>query len=107
MVIFSSSAGADVMYFDMVGREILASLGENTGLKEGVFTVDDLPILLEKIECLSDQSTDREGAQELPDTSLDQSEENIIHIGLKQRLFPLGELVKLAIKKNKKVYWQY
>jgi hypothetical protein len=99
LVRFRSDAG-DLIMFGDVAVKLLKMMGQ-TGDVPGAILGADIPKALERLQ-------NAVGApQETPQRSAEPArEERDLPVSLRQRAFPLIELLQRAIKKNVDVIWQ-
>lgn len=98
LVKFNSDAGAIIMFGD-VARKLLRMMGQ-TGDVPGALLAADLPIALERLKrAVAAEPDGRENSG-----SASNSDEP--PVSLRQRAFPLIELLARAAKQGKDVVWE-
>lgn len=106
LVTFSSKAGADILMLGEHAKPLLRIAGkivETPFPARGVFTAEQLPQAIARLE----QAIDSERA---PAPSADeeeaQRESNVISVSLRQRAFPLLDLMRRAEKAGQPILWE-
>ena len=106
LVTFSSKAGADILMLGEHAKPLLRIAGkiiETPFPARGVFAADQLPDAIARLERASD-------AEHAPAASPDQDEArdegDRISVSLRQRAFPLLDLMRRAQKSGHPVLWE-
>ena len=108
LVKFSSISGQSLSMFENQAKKMLRGM-DMTGNIPGAINAEDLQTALDHLE----QSIEKEAATEKPPEFGDEvsdDERKAIEsqiVSAKARAFPLMELLKLAIKQQKSVMWEY
>ncbi len=101
LIIFSSQATAKVIMLDDLAKLLLAILGRQLETR-GIITVEQLPAAIKALEnaiAEDNQSFEEKSDQEQDGTPSSE------HLRLAQRAFPLLDMLRRAVKKNKPVIW--
>ena len=108
LVKFSSTSGQSLSMFEDQAKKMLRAM-DMTGNIPGAINAEDLQTALDHLE----QSIEKEAAAEKPpefgDEVFDDERKAIENqiVSAKARAFPLIELLKISIKKQKSVMWEY
>lgn len=108
LVKFSSTSGQTLSMFENHAKKMLRAM-EMTGKIPGAINAEDIQTALDHLE----KSIEKEAAAEKPPEFGDEvfdDERKVIErqiVSAKARAFPLIELLKLSIKKQKSVMWEY
>ena len=100
LIIFSSQATAQVMMLDDLAKQLLAILGSQLETR-GIMTVEQLPAAIQALEKAIAQ--DNQASEEKKEAEEDRPSNE--HLGLAQRAFPLLDMLRRALEKNKPVVW--
>lgn len=106
MRFFSEAAGEVIMLRSTV--EPIMKQAEIVFHGEGAFLVEDLPVIIAKIEKTIDELVQLEQAPKEPDDDCEDEkakQKRKDFVALRIRFYPLLELMKKALKKGKHVYW--
>ena len=108
LVSFSSKAGADILMLGEHAKPLLVLAGkiiETTIPDRGVFTVEQLRQAVERIEqAIAAESPQNKPIEEDDD---DRAQSAIaLPVGLRQRAFPLLDLMRKAVQQNHTVAWE-
>jgi hypothetical protein len=106
LVTFSSKAGADILMLGEHAKPLLALTGKNIETNipvRGIFTPAELPQAIARLE----QAIANETPQKNEDED-DEGPRNAISlpVGLRQRAFPLLDLMRKASQKNQDIMWE-
>ena len=103
LVIFRSKAAANVMMFGDLTEHLLGILGREL-TSEGIFTVEQLPHAIQKLETAITE--DRAKHNILTSAYQEDEEKHTEYLCLAQRAFPLLDMLRHACKANEVVFWQ-
>jgi len=107
LITFSSKAGADVLMLAQHAKPLLTIIGKTDDkdlLKRGVCMPEQLGAAITRLEqaiaAEPKQNLEQEEEGDLPKDALS------THVGLRQRAFPLLDLLKRAQQQNVPVMWE-
>ena len=109
LVTFSSKAAADVLMLSQHAKPILRIAGimvEDPFPVRGVFSTDMLPVAIARIEHAMAQEASKPQTDEEDDVDGTKPHPMDQHVRLKQRAFPLLELLTKANKAGVPVTWE-
>jgi hypothetical protein len=109
LISFSSKAGADILMLGEHAKPLLILAGktiDNAIPERGIFTVEQLPQAIEWIEkAISSESAPPPLSEDEDDN--DRSQNAIsAPVGLRQRAFPLLDLMRKALQHHHPVTWE-
>ncbi|NMG75331.1 DUF1840 domain-containing protein [Aromatoleum diolicum] len=106
---FKSAAGADVIMFGDVAKQLVAILGKDPDDAKGIVTVEQLPGAIARLRAAIDEDKARQARQP---QDADEDEEPdpersgmAAPVGLAQRAWPLLDLLELSQKEGVPVVW--
>ncbi|MDN3987850.1 DUF1840 domain-containing protein [Zwartia vadi] len=107
LVTFSSKAGADILMLAQHAKPLLTIIGKTDDkdlLKRGVCMPEQLDSAIERLE----HAIAAEPKQNLEETEENEQPKDALsaHVGLRQRAFPLLDLLKRAQKQKVPVMWE-
>lgn len=109
LVTFSSKAAADVLMLSEHAKPILRIAGimvEDPFPVRGVFRTELLPVAIARIEHAMAQEAPPPAESENEDEEAEKPNPFVAHVGLKQRAFPLLEMLIKANKAGVPVTWE-
>ncbi len=109
LITFSSKAAADVLMLSEHAKPILRIAGimvEDPFPVRGVFSTELLPVAIARIEHAMAQETSPPSQDDEDNESWTKQSPMSQHVGLKQRAFPLLELLVKANKAGLPVTWE-
>lgn len=106
LVTFQSKAASDVLMLDKHAVLVLQAAGRpvtDADLKRGIFTVEQLPAAIAALEAAIDA--------ESPETEPDDPDKDPVHplaqtVSLKQRAFPLLDMMRKSLATDVPVMWE-
>ena len=103
LITFHSDAYADITMFGEVGRKLLTLMG-HSGTVPGAIKAADVPAALAKLTDAVTEQGDEPLGQAPADDDPDAVKQPVV--GLRQRAFPLLELLKAAAENDSDVTWR-
>ena len=106
LVTFSSKAGADILMLGEHAKPLLRIAGkiiETPFPARGVFSADQLPDAIARLERASQAD---QGSEPSVDEDNDGDDDGKIDVSLRQRAFPLLDLMRCAEKSGHPVLWE-
>lgn len=101
LILFKSSASADILTLEKNGREMLAALGRDPEITQGIVTVEQLPEAITRLRAAIDtdlhQRRDNEKTKDF---------EHERAIGFSQRGLPLLDLMQRSLAEKVPVIWE-
>ncbi len=106
LLIFKSTASADLLYFGDVAKLMLELMGKEA-TEQGVITVAQLPEAIARLEIAmsGDQSQHREHLLADETKEIDPNGNERPHVSLTRRALPLLEMLKESLKEKEPVVW--
>ena len=95
---FKSQAAADLLMTGPVGDRVLALIGKEPAAK-GVIDVDQIPAAIHALEAAADAESPRAANDD------DDKSGKSDHVSLRQRIWPMVEMLKLAQAEKQPVVW--
>lgn len=108
LITFKSAAGADVIMFGEVAKQLVAILGKDPQDAKGIVTVEQLPDAIARLRGAIDEDKARHGgaAQDDDEDEPDPGRRGMAApVSLAQRAWPLLDLLQLAQKEGTPVVW--
>jgi len=102
MVRFESVAGASLSMFDQDAKHMLEMMG-HSGTIPSAIRGEDVAGVLQTFQAALEQAAQQEAEQEEDD----EEEDNKKSISIKQRAYPLQQLLESAAAKQEDVMWRY
>ena len=104
---FTSQADADVIMFGEVASQILALLGKDPQATQGIFTPEQLPAAIARLQEMAEQdrresAVTREAQAEEEDVSVPRE----VSVRLGQRIVPLQTMLQRAMGAQTPVIWR-
>ncbi len=97
---FKSKADGDLLMMELVGDQILHIVGHEPA-KQGIIEVDKLPAAIAALQhAIAD--ADRQGAVPGRD---DEAEGGAVAVGLKQRAWPMLEMMRRSLAERADIVW--
>lgn len=101
LILFKSSASADILTLEKNGREMLAALGRNPEITQGIVTVEQLPEAIARLRAAIDADLQ---LRRNPENTKDFEHERAI--GFSQRGLPLLDLMRRSLSEKVPVIWE-
>lgn len=104
---FTSKADADVIMFGEVASQILSQLGKDPQAAQGIFTPEQLPAAIARLQQLAEQ--DRRESAVSPEMQAEEdgtpvSREVVVRLG--QRIVPLQNMLQRSWRAQAPVIWR-
>ena len=106
LVTFRSKAAANVIMLEDLAERLLGILGREL-MSEGVFTVEQMPVAISRLqEAIAQERTKAQAGQQKPLEQQTQERAEHEYPGLAQRAFPLLDMLRRAAHTGEPVIWQ-
>lgn len=96
LITFSSASYENIVMFEGVAKTLLRLMGHSATVP-GALVADELPAALSQLEA---------GLNKTTQSSTEDEEQEDVDVSLKQRAFPLINMLKSAIKNQSNVMWK-
>jgi len=101
---FKSQATADVLMLETNARQLLEVMGKQAGAT-GIFTVEQIPAALAKLEATIAQETKIQHNGDAFAVEGHEADADLNHVTLRQRAAPLIDMLKRSLEESKSVVW--
>lgn len=103
---FKSKAGGDVIMLGPDGDQLMRIIGREPAPK-GILLLADLPAALKALESavLAEEQTTAAGAGDAPGADAERDEPRSSRVALRQRAWPLMDLIRRALSSEHDVVW--
>ncbi|MDR2260994.1 MAG: DUF1840 domain-containing protein [Azoarcus sp.] len=112
LITFKSSAGADVIMFGEIARQLLAVLGKDPDESKGIVTTGQLPGAIARLQAAIDAERARRNAKTPAERETEEESEReagrggmSATVNLAQRAWPLLDLLQRARAEDAPVTW--
>jgi hypothetical protein len=112
LITFKSKAGADVLMFGDVARDLLALLDKDANAAKGIVTVEQLPQAIERLEAAIEAERTRQNAKSVDERDAEEEADAeagrtgmAASVNLAQRAWPLLDLLRCARDAGEPVIW--
>ena len=101
LIIFKSSASADVVIFEENAKQILSVIGNDLATAQGIITVERLPDAISKIKAAIANDKLIPSKQKKPEEEAESGQD----VSFSQRALPFLELLESSLEEKMPITW--
>ena len=112
LITFKSKAGADVLMFGDIARELLVLLDKDGNAAQGIVTVEQLPDAITRLESAIEAERARQNAKDLNEIEAEEEAAAeagrtgmVAPVNIAQRAWPLLDLLRCSRVAGEPVIW--